>query len=539
MILLTLSSWEGYGQQTVFALLRNELNLADEYYDEKNFDGALRLYLNASRRDPDRKETTLRIARCYYFLKQYAQAINFYDDYIKAKRNLPWTDMYAYAESQASSSNYEKAAEYYRMYMAKEPENDRIIKKIWRLNNIQYLFEDSMHYAVRPISLNTEFGELCGVPYQNGIVFMSNRKAAQPFEKVDAAVNAPFYQVYFSKVLPDTVTGTNRTSRYGKASVFSKELTSRFHAGPVAFYDKARKMVFVSSASGPGAGGARTLQLYFAESDGRTWKVTQSFPYNKAQHSITDPTISQDGKMLFFSSDMTGGFGGKDIYRSEFIDGRWTRPVNLGEVINTPYDEVFPYIHEEQMLYFSSNGHAGMGGLDIFKAAVKADGFDEAQNAGYPLNSSYDDFGIVIDSLDTHGYFSSNRKNGGYNDDLYEFDIDLQKFPLTITGLIKFKEHAWSDSSELTKMPNVKVYLIDNLRNATIYEGASDATGNFSVVIPYFSKYIIRVVSEDGEENRAVLEIPKHQKDLSAYEVVMVRDIFNPQKNQSKNEAIK
>jgi hypothetical protein len=223
---------------------------------------------------------------------------------------------------------------------------------------------------------------------------------------------------------------------------------------------------------------------------------------------------------------MKGGFGGRDLYKSELVNGKWTRPENLGEVVNTPYDEVFPYLHKNLTLYFSSNGHAGMGGLDIFKSAVKADGYGEAENAGFPLNSHADDFGITIDSLDTHGYISSNRNRGGFDDDLFEFDMDLQTYPLTIAGTIKIKEHTWSDSSALKRLPHAKIYLVDNLRDVTVYESATDAGGNFSVVIPYFSKYVIRVVTEDGDENLAVLEIPKHRKELSAHEIVMVRDVF-------------
>jgi hypothetical protein len=288
----------------------------------------------------------------------------------------------------------------------------------------------------------------------------------------------------------------------------------------------------VSSSTEPGPGGIKHLQLYFAEYKDGDWSVTKPFPYNSTRHSISDPAISPDGKTLFFSSDMDGGFGGRDLYRSELVDNKWTRPVNLGEMVNTPYDEMFPFIHRNLSLYFSSNGHAGMGGLDIFKAAIKTDGFGEAENAGYPINSRGDDFGIVLDTLETHGYLTSNRARGGFDDDLYEFDMDLQSYPLTITGIVRIKEHTWSDSAQLKTMPQVKVYAIDNLRNVTVHETTTDAHGNFSVVIPYFSKYVIRVVGDDGDENMAILEIPKHRKELSAHEIVMVRDLFKPTENQ-------
>jgi hypothetical protein len=223
---------------------------------------------------------------------------------------------------------------------------------------------------------------------------------------------------------------------------------------------------------------------------------------------------------------MGGGVGGRDLYKSTFINEKWTRPENLGETINTQYDEVFPFVQESRALYFSSNGHPGMGGLDIFRAAIKPDGYDEPENIGYPINSNCDDFGIILDSLNTHGYFSSNRKEGGYNDDLYAFDMDLQTYPLTISGVLKYKEITWSDSLGLKLMPHAKISLIDNLRNVVVHKSIADSQGNFSIIIPYASKYVIRVIGEDDDENMAVLEIPKQRKELSDHEIVIVKDIY-------------
>jgi hypothetical protein len=200
--------------------------------------------------------------------------------------------------------------------------------------------------------------------------------------------------------------------------------------------------------------------------------------------------------------------------------------------VNTVYDEVFPYLHLNKTLYFSSNGHPGLGGLDIFKVLITEKGFDEVQNAGFPINSGADEFGIIIDSLSAHGYFSSNRKNGGYDDDIYEVDIDLQTYPLTISGLIRFKEHNWSDSSELKPLVNAKIYLTDNIRDVVVHESISDDSGNFSLAIPYFSKYRIRVVGADRDEHVVSLDITKHRKIDSKHEIVIVKDAFRSPENQ-------
>ncbi len=231
--------------------------------------------------------------------------------------------------------------------------------------------------------------------------------------------------------------------------------------------------------------------------------------------------------MLYFSSDMKGGLGGNDIYTSQLKDGRWSKPQNLGEDINTSQNEIFPYLHHDGSLYFSSDGLPGLGQLDLFKSETKSAGYSEPQNLGYPINSSYDDFGIAFDSLATHGYFTSNRKHGGYDDDIYELDMDLQQYPITITGVMKFKEHTWSEQSAIHPWPNVKFYLIDSRNGKSVFEGVTGEGGRFSITIPYFSKYFLQIVDLSGNEHKASLEIAKYRSEISNHEIVVVKDIFN------------
>jgi len=353
---------------------------------------------------------------------------------------------------------------------------------------------------------------------------MSNRKRPQFIEKVDAASHASFYETYSTDIHSDTT--LNSPVRYENIRHFDFESLSGLNIGPVIFYGNDQKMAFVASANEAGADGARTLQLYFSEKKGGKWSIPLPYKYNSLQYSISSPAISNDGKVLYFSSDMKGGLGGKDLYTSAFYHGEWSVPVNLGASVNTARDEEFPYLHQSKTLYFSSNGHAGIGGLDIFYTAILDSGFSEPENMGYPMNSSYDDFGIMLDSSGTRGYFSSNRKNGGYDDDVYKFKMDLQSYPVTIKGILKYKESRLNELSEARILAKAKIFLIDNDRHSTVYEGSSDDQGNFSVVVPYFSTYIVRVVGDDGREEDVVLEIPKFTSQLSDHEIVIIKNIF-------------
>jgi hypothetical protein len=396
------------------------------------------------------------------------------------------------------------------------------MKKVWRLNNKQFLFEDSSHYAVSPLRLNTRYGELGAVPYKNGLAFVSNRKGVQPIEKIDGFSHSSFYKVFFVSFLPDTIAHDSLAT--GPAATFSRLFNSKLHIGSFTFFDNQNKMIFTCTSSKIAKDGGRTLQLYFAENKGGQWKITGHFPYNSLEYSVSDPSINNEGTVLYFSSNMKGGFGNRDLYRSENKNGQWSKPVNLGEAINTTGDEVFPFVFNST-LYFASNGHAGLGGLDIFRADGVAPDFGEPQNMGYPINTNYDDFGLNIDSLGNHGYFSSNRNRGGYDDDIFEFDMDLQTFPIQIAGVMKYKEQGWNDQ-ELKAMPNAKIELIDIVRNIKVYEHTCDATGNFSIAIPYYSKYKLKVIGEDGVENIVSLELSKHRKEHDQHEIVVVKDEF-------------
>lgn len=523
------ASLQGVCQESVFSMLRTDLQLGDAYFRHKEFHSALRLFKNVERKEPSTKDINLKLGRCNYFLKQYAQSIEAFNKYLKQGLELSLTDIYYYAEAHAGIADYTTAIKYYEQYLKVAPDDQLVIKKIWQIKNRKFLYEDSLHYSVRPIAFNTNYGELCAVPYRNGLAYMSNQKRGISIEKMDASLYAPFYKIYYVQTFPDT-TGSG-VLQYGKPSMFNMKFNSRFHIGPIIFYGKEKKMVFASTSTENGDEGQKTLQLFFAEEKAGVWKLSSMFPYNSRNYSISDPAITEDGKVLIFSSDMKGGFGGRDLYKCEYINGQWTKPVNLGERTNTAYDEVFPYIHMEKILYFSSNGHAGLGGLDIFKADITMNEMAEPQNIGYPLNTHNDEFGIVIDSLNTHGYFTSNRKSGGFNDDIYEFDMDLQTYPLEISGLIRYKEHNWSDSSTLKIMPGVKLYLIDAIRNLSVHECSADEKGNFSITIPYFTKYKIKVVDDD-DENFVSLEIPKHKKAYSKHEIVVVKDAFKTVESQ-------
>jgi hypothetical protein len=288
--------------------------------------------------------------------------------------------MYYYAEVQTTLKNYEAAIYGYQYCQKKQPDNLIFARKIWRINNIQYVYEDSAHYLVYPLELNTTNSEMCPALNGNKMVFTGNIQLSNFNNQIDANSNAPFYKL-LAIPLNDNLYESS-TTLTNKPNLFSSAIKSKYNVGPSAFYNKGTAMVFVESSIHANSKGHTTLGLYFAELKNGKWKRGKAFPFNSDQYSIGDVAINEAGTILFFSSDIRGGFGGKDLYVSLLQEGKWTQPRNIGENINTPHNEVFPYWHSSGAFYFSSDGHPGLGGLDIFKVPVEKIETEEPKNIG-------------------------------------------------------------------------------------------------------------------------------------------------------------
>jgi len=520
--LLCCVSTKFYAQESVFKLFEGDLVTADEYYVNGNYKSALSLYEDIANKKTAPANIDLRLARCYYFTHDYKKAVNNYQNFM-ADEKLSSKDQFYYAESLTATGNYEKSAEIYAKCYEEDSQNEMLAGRIWQMNNISYLFEDSLENAVRYISLNSNKSELLALPYKNGVVYASNKQPVAMIQKRDTKSEASFYHLYYADARPDPF--SENALIFNKSVRFTPTLGKGFHVSALDFYDDNKKMIVTMSSQNKNAEGKYPLQLFFASLKNDRWEISAPFSHNNPSYSLSEPSISADGQKLFFSSDMPDGYGGRDIYVSNYEDNTWSTPQNLGSAVNTLADETFPYLGPKNTLYFSSNGHPGIGGIDIFKADLLAENYGEIENLGYPINSGYDDFAFAIDSLNRHGFLSSNRREGGLNDDIYEFDLGLQSYPLKIEGVVKFIEHNWMDSSELEPLPNVELILIDANGNERITETTSGSMGGFDFTIPYYSKYKIRIIG-NGLDGIVSFEVPKYAESNINYEIVVVNDDF-------------
>ncbi len=293
----------------------------------------------------------------------------------------------------------------------------------------------------------------------------------------------PFLNLYYAS--------RDSSGQVGDVERLAGRVNTKFHEGAVALLDSGRRMIFTRNSFYQGQAnlsseGFNRLNLYSAEreSDGAAWTNITPLPFNSEEYSTGHPAISSDGKTLYFVSDAPGGIGGTDLYTSEYDSGRWNAPHNLGEPINTSGDEMFPYVQADGTLYFASEGHPGLGGLDIFSVSSRG----EPQNMGYPINTHRDDFGIIVDEEGKSGYFASNRLNGGADDDLYFVTIDRPP-TLLVLGTIVDRE----TQEELTAV----TVALEGPGGKVIERKTTGERGNYRFDVPIDTTYTV-VISKEG-----------------------------------------
>jgi outer membrane protein OmpA-like peptidoglycan-associated protein/tetratricopeptide (TPR) repeat protein len=332
-----------------------------------------------------------------------------------------------YAEVLASNNNYQAAIQWYSKYLQQmpDPEITRLIHAYQEMNRF---YSDSAFYKIAPLRTNSPQADFSPMFFHEGIMFSSARNMNQGSSAQYKWDNSAYIDLYYIKNIDD-----NPIS-------LGKPVNTSLHEGPSAITDGYDTLFFtrndqsVSKASGKNE--VVKLSIYYSIYKGDSWQKPLRFELNNPKYSMGHPAISPDHK-LYFVSDMPGGFGGTDLYWTEYKNGGWSAPLNLGTAINTSGNEMFPFVDRNGDLYFASTNHPGLGGLDIFVATAKEQGFSAPANMGYPVNSSSDDFGLIVRG--NKGFFSSNRGNPK-DDNLYSVTIDRTR-PLTIRAVTSSDEH--------------------------------------------------------------------------------------------------
>ena len=263
--------------------------------------------------------------------------------------------------------------------------------------------------------INSNMLDFSPVPVDGGIVFTSSRAKKSLIKYKDGWTNMSFTDLYLME--KDEVGG------YSKAKRLFKNVNRKFHDGTAVF--AGSKMFFTrNNLKGKGPHDLIDLKIYTATNKGGDWVDAEELPFNSDEFATCHPTLTADGQKMIFSSNRPGGQGGMDLWMTEWNGSAWGEPTNLGEKINSSDNEIFPFLDKQDRLFFSSNGWAGLGGLDLFTTEFTGANWSNPENLGSGMNSSKDDFGIWVSEEGDSGYFSSNRLGGMGGDDIYEWKAD-------------------------------------------------------------------------------------------------------------------
>jgi peptidoglycan-associated lipoprotein len=382
---------------------------AGEYYE------AIDLYRDAYSRVKDRDlrtEITFIIAKCYMKVSDARQSESWFRRAVTRSYSNPEVHRY-FGEALKMNEKYEEALEQFRIYKELVPDDPRgdigiescELAMHWMENPTSYQIEEMTFFNSR----QSDFSPAFASGDHSLVYFTSSRE--NDGNELHGATGQYFSNIYEA-----------RRDRQGEwnSPVPVAGVNSEFDEGTPSFNREYSVMYFTSCKA------VRRMtngcQIYYAQRQGNQWSRPEVIDLAPDTLIAAHPAISPDELTLYFVSDMPGGEGGKDLWKvtRNSLSSPWSDPVNLGPEINTPGDEVFPYVRADETLYFSSNGHPGMGGLDIFRASETSDGGWKIENMGYPVNSPADDFGIVFQGKEERGLFSSNRGRQSV-DNIYSF----------------------------------------------------------------------------------------------------------------------
>lgn len=467
---------------TSSALLNAQVKAGNKFYDKLAYKKAATAYERAVKKDSASVETLSKLGDCYRFLRDSKNAERVYAK-AAAIAGTPAVNILYYAEALMQNEKYAEAKTQLERFKSMDAGDVRGTNLKAGIDNLSAIMAKSGAYEVKSTNLNSKESDFSAVAYDGGVVFTSNRKNVEWMDYSHSWTGKQFFRLYHAK---------GNDASFGGATLFANDLQTKYHDGPVCFSKDGKQMYFTRNNIEDGKvkkdeKEVVRMKIFHSVKGDKSWGIEIPFPFNSDKYSCMHPALSADGKVLYFSSDMPGGQGGMDIWKTDWNGTTWTNPVNMGTAVNTPGTEVFPFISEENVLMYSSDGLPGIGGLDLFEMSG-----NKPENMGAPLNSSYDDFGVSYNTATKSGYFSSNRKNDPLNDDIYFFT----KVCTNATVLVVDKE-----TGEPMKEAQVKIF-----ENGTEIEGViTDETGKFTKCLNPLRNYEFKASKDKFNESNSSL----------------------------------
>lgn len=440
------------------------------------------------------------LADAYYFNANYQASAKWYQELFKTSNGSLAVHYFRYAQSLKSIGKQEKAAAVLIEMKTKFPdENTNFLNA--DTNSSANKTKNSGRYSIKLARFNSAVADFAPSYFGNQIVFTSARDTAKVFKRNHSWTNQSFTDLYI--VNPDSIDE--------KPKKFGKKINLKFNESTAVFTKDGLTMYFTrnnfeNKNRGFDDHQSTLLKIYKAEKKDQEWIVAGALPFCTDSFNVAHPALSPDEKYLFFASDMPGGFGQSDLYQVEInADGTFGKPENLGNQINTFGRETFPFISNENELYFASDAHDGFGGLDIFVTnLVENLAFSIPRNLGEPVNSRMDDFGFIINTVSKKGFFTSNRSGGKGMDDIYAFQEKIElPCEIKLAGTIGFQNNEKNSES-------AEIILLDVNSNPIAIRKV-DSNGTYSFDVNCKEVYRIKTKLEGYVVQEIEINLKKYQ----------------------------
>jgi outer membrane protein OmpA-like peptidoglycan-associated protein len=494
-VFLSTLSFQGYSQ-------KGKVATANKNYDRYAYVDAIATYEKVAENGYKEEQLFQKLGNAYYFNADLAKASKWYDELFAMNPEQESEYYYRYAQTLKSIGDYAKADKMLEKFNAKSGNEQRAKLYANNRNYLEDIKTNSGRFEIADAGVNSKFSDYGSTVLNGQLVFASARDTGGVSKKIFRWTDKSFTNLYSSLIKPD--------GEMAAPERFAKRINSKLHEATPIFTKDGKTMYFTRNNFLDGKMGKDTkkitlLKLYRSVFEDGKWVNVIELPFNSNEYSVAHPTLSVDEKTLYFASDMPGTLGQSDLFRVAInADGSFGTPENLGTTINTEGRETFPFIAQDNQLYFASDGHPGLGGLDVYVARIDTDNsFYDVQNLGEPLNSKQDDFGFYINNKDSNGFFTSNRAGGNGLDDIYKFnEIRKLKCEQALSGII-------TDQETGEAVAATKVSLFDS-HFKIIKESSSDEKGFYRFDAVECKKvYYVRAEKEQYQTKETSVEIKK------------------------------
>ncbi|MFD2188169.1 OmpA family protein [Aquimarina celericrescens] len=481
--LCILISFMSYSQE-------KRLEKADESFNRFAFVDARKIYLQVAESGYESLELFKKLGDSYYFNAQLEEAVTWYEKLTSNyAEEIDPEYLFRYSQSLKSVERYDEADKVMEKFITLTGNDQRAEYFMNTRDYLKFIEMQSGKFRLLKLSVNSKFSDYApSFDNQGQLVFASSRGGGSGMTKTIHEWNEmPFLDLFASNMI--AANGILQTPKKLKGKINSK-----FHESSTSFSQDGKTVYFTRNnytkkKLGSNTQGTILLKIYRATLEENKWTNIEELPFNSDEYSVAHPALTADGTKLYFASDMPDSRGLSDLYVVDInTDGTFGEPKNLGDKINTEGRETFPYVSDSGRLYFASDGHIGLGGLDVFVAVPEGlDEFSIPYNVGKPVNSDEDDFTFVLNETTKIGYFASNRSGGKGNDDIYSFKQTGE----LITECNQYVTGVVTDATSKEKLEEVEVILMDD-KNNELQRTTTGKDGKYKFDLECDIAYIVR-----------------------------------------------